>query len=922
MNGRRLAMLSLLLSTAVLTVHAQSDFQVTVTVTNKHFIPPKPVTDARVWLTFQDGTEHVTDDRQPTNQAGQARLRVSPAAMERPLRVEITDAPGLMIYTPPDGVLGDKVSSTLPVVLLPKGSPAFMEPAQIEAMMNRLSGEMRKIQELKTELNQAKNEKPDFEVALEQWASDHGLVYAELDQKLRDWAQDIATHEEGKSDVLKAEAELALRQYEKARELFQRAAGKSRSALQRDLEKKEQVLKETRQDLYDDVQRTVQSTNSSRSAGQYAEATSDAEAARKDAEAVHQQYPDDAEIRRSWARASLLGFYCEWGQARWLLTHAGHVEESVRLLTEVVGQSKQMLTLLSPQQDPDYRAYMSVVVVVGSIYLSEVSDNQTAAGWRNAAVESAKEALDESDKTKSPNIWVHMQLLYALTLAAKAARGFTDAKAPISQTMQGMDDAVTAFTATLDVFKATGRMQDWAEAKTHIADIQALEGQNPTIAREVRNELLNKAEAAYQEALAQTDRSKDPESWSILQADIGEVDSHLAMIGDPSRAPETWARAVTAMRDAAKAKPKEEDPARWASIEGELALVLENEGDATPGAAGAGLLDEAAKTYAEEASVFSKESFPLRWARAKSSEADALRKEAEKLEPGNLELGKALELYSRVAASYEEALTVFTRETYPQRWAAAEIGLGRALADEATHLEAAKAIDLNARAAVADKAALEVFTRQTYPQGWAEGIWQMSSALAAEGMKMQGEAARAVLKESVAGYVALLEFYPTEPELLSKASDIDHEYLEDFDQAYVLNERLEEAQPNDGNKLNLAEAALTDGKFDKCVAALKTIDESKLDGKYAMVRQALLLSCAWGEGDHAAARQAADALSAAAPAAKAHGWTSSGDLMYLKDAKEFGRGRATWIRLFQAIQDGNSKTVADAAGELGKMAEK
>jgi hypothetical protein len=281
MSVRRLAMASLLLCATLLRVQAQSDFQITVTVTNKHITPPKPVADARVWLTFQDGTEHVTDDTQRTNKAGQARMRVSPAATERPLRVEITEAPGLIIYTPADGVLGDKVPASLQVVLLPKGSPAFMEPPQIEAMMNRLSSSTLKIRLLKTELNQAKSEKADFDVALEEWASDHGLAYAELDKRLREWAQDIAMHQEGQSDTLLAEAELGLRHYEAAALLFEEVAGKSRTALQRDEEKKKQVLKETRLDLWNEVQGMIQSATALQSARLDERATSDMEKARK-----------------------------------------------------------------------------------------------------------------------------------------------------------------------------------------------------------------------------------------------------------------------------------------------------------------------------------------------------------------------------------------------------------------------------------------------------------------------------------------------------------------------------------------------------------------------------------------------------------------------------------------------------------------
>jgi len=865
MNGRRLAMVSLLLSTAVFSAHAQSDFLVTVTVTNKHFTPPKPVADVRVWLTFQDGTEHVTDDRQRTNEAGQTRLRVAPAAMERPLRVEITEAPGLMIYTPADGVLGDKVPATLQVVLLPKGSPAFMEPTQIEAMMNRLSSATRTIQKLKTKLNQAESEKPDFDVALEEWAAEHGLGYAELDQKLREWAQDIATHQEGKSLTLKAEAALGLRNYQEAAGLFKQAAGKSRSALQRDRERKEQALKETRKDLFEEVHLTTQSATSSQSGHLYEQATSDLDEVRKDAESEHANCPEDAGIRHLWAFASLMAFYSEWAQARWALSHQSHLEESARLLADVIAKSKAMLTQLSQADEQDYMAYLGGVVVVGTIYLSEISNSKTASELRTAAVENARVVVNSWDKAKDPGTWAFFEELYGLTLAAKAVRGFTDAQSSLAATMRGVDEAVNALSSTLDIFKAAGDLKDWAEVKTRIADLLSLEGQNSSIPREARNEVLSKAEADYQEALSQTDKSKDPVSWSILRAALGEVDGTRAMIGDPNHSAEQWARAVNALTEALQARPKEEDPTRWANVEHSLAVVLEREGEATPGEAGTALLDESARDYGEEGKVFSKQGFPQRWGRAQADRANVLLGEGARLKSE-----RSPQLYAQSASAYEAALEVFTREAYPQRWADAKIGLAR--------------------------------------------------ALALQGMLMQGDGARTMLREAAADFAAVVDLYPSEPGPLVGLITINHEYLHDFDQAYIWSKRLEEAQPNDGNKLNLTEAAMTDGKFAECMAALKGMDERKLTSEYAMIRQALLLSCAWAAGDRATAQQAARALAVAAPPTQAHEWRVSGDLMYLKDAPEFERGRATWTGLYQAIQDGDGKALSDSAQALAKLA--
>ena len=65
--------------------------------------------------------------------------------------------------------------------------------------------------------------------------------------------------------------------------------------------------------------------------------------------------------------------------------------------------------------------------------------------------------------------------------------------------------------------------------------------------------------------------------------------------------------------------------------------------------------------------------------------------------------------------AYEDALTVFTREAFPQDWASTQNNLANAYRDR---IKGSKADNLEA-AIKAYEDALTVFTREAFPQDWA-----------------------------------------------------------------------------------------------------------------------------------------------------------------------------------------------------------
>jgi hypothetical protein len=110
---------------------------VAVVVVNADVQPAQPVPTVRVSLGYLQGSVLVTEARDVTNPKGQAWLDVSEeAAQHGGLRIGVDGAANLVIYQPADGEL-IALPATINVSMLPKGSPALLGPAQIEAMLLR-----------------------------------------------------------------------------------------------------------------------------------------------------------------------------------------------------------------------------------------------------------------------------------------------------------------------------------------------------------------------------------------------------------------------------------------------------------------------------------------------------------------------------------------------------------------------------------------------------------------------------------------------------------------------------------------------------------------------------------------------------------------------------------------------------------------
>ena len=295
---------------------------VAVVVVNADVQPAQPVPTVRVSLSYLDNAVLVTEARDVSNPKGQAWLEVSEDAAKRGgLRIEITGATNLMIYQPADGQLA-ALPATINVSMLPKGSPALLGPAQIEAMLHRTLLQVSSLQKQVATLKQsvtAQNQKPDLGAAIAEWAQANGFSAAQTDQQVQQWAEGIQKQTGQVTAEQRALAELALKHYADAAQLFNQAGDADRQQINAEdtqeqaLEAQVKALQAAQQALLDKQRNTLRQLidHSQQAAGadqlnlQYHQATLTLEDAVATAQTEYKKHPGRQRISRALAAGGL-----------------------------------------------------------------------------------------------------------------------------------------------------------------------------------------------------------------------------------------------------------------------------------------------------------------------------------------------------------------------------------------------------------------------------------------------------------------------------------------------------------------------------------------------------------------------------------------------------------------------------------------
>ena len=651
--------------------------ELTVIVVNAHSDPSQPVQNVRVSLSFVAGSEKVTDAVDGTNRAGQALVLVSPEASQRgDLRIEITAVIDLVVYEPADGQLNG-LPATVTIKLLPKGSPALLGPAQIEAMLHRLSLQNQHLKqenrEVKGELATAQGQKPDdLTAAMTEWAKANGFAIADADKQVQQWAEDIQKRKEEATADQKALAELALKHYGVAAQLFNKAASDIGQSMDED-EKK--FLEDRRKKLRDLVDKTYQSSNAYQLNLQYHQATQILEQAQDRAAAEHGRYPEDAALRSIWLEALRRA-----ADARKDEGEFGEASGSLALLAQSIKDYRDLLREWSVPADRQDWALTQTNLGNALTDQGERSGGAQATKLFAQAVEADKAALEVYTKADLPQDWAITQNNLGNALRNQGERSSGE------QATGLLAKAVEAFRAVLEVYTKADLPQDWAATQNNLGN--ALLNQGERSSGEQATELFAQAVEGYRAALEVRTKADLPQDWAATQNNLGLALREQGERSSGAQATELFAQAVEAYRAALEVYTKADLPQDWARTQNNLGVALTDQGERGSGAQATELLAQAVEANRAALEVYSKADMPQDWAATQNSLGIALQDQG-----ANSSGAQATDLFAQAVGAYRAALEVYTKADLPQDWARIRGLLGIVLAEQGDFLGASDAIE-------------------------------------------------------------------------------------------------------------------------------------------------------------------------------------------------------------------------------------
>ena len=855
---------------------------VTVIVTNAIAEPPQPVKAAHVSLTHLISAQLAVDAQGPTNPRGEAQLIVSQtAAKNGDLRIVISGVSNLVVYEPADGQL-PSLKSPIRVILLPTGSLPLLGPAQIQAYLRRLLLQVNSLQKqvlaLKSEAAQGPNQQQYLTASLADFAQAMGFPHDQVNQQVEIWAQSIKLQSgRGTTAEQKALAAFALKDYAAAAEDYNQAA----DATQKQIEAHETTaaaynkaqqneVDAAKSDLRQLINQRQAAAGADQLNGKYHEATQTLESALATADAESKKHPGDKDFHELWLQA-----VSNAADARWQEGDAAPADQSLPLLAQSAADFDSLAREYAALGDHENAALAQDGRGNALQEEGERAAGDKALDFLDQAVQAYRSALQVRTKANLPRAWADSENNLGLALWEEGQRAAGDKAIAL------LDQAAQALRSALEVDTKADLSKDWANTQNDLGLVLWSEGERAS--GDKAAVLLDQAAQAYRSALEVRTKANLPQDWALTQNNLGLALWAAGQRASGDKAFALFDQAVQAYRSALEVYTKADLPQAWARAQNNLGLVLDEEGERASGDKAMVLFGQSVQAYRSALEVRTKVSLPQDWARTQNNLAGVLDDEAERA-GGD----QAAAFFDQAVQAYRSALEVNTRADLPQAWANTENGLGNTLRDEGERASGDQAVALLDQAVQAYRSALEVYTKADLPQGWAKTQSHLGSALTDEAEVASPDKAASLFDQAAQAFRSALEVY-------TKA---------DLPEAWA------------ATQLNLEELDLVASRFDACLQLAASLDVPPLVPSQVLIRDTMSLACEWGAGNKGRASQTEKALLAEA-AESASGFRDfTGTIHFLSNSPAFATGRASWIALFTAVQNGDSAGITAALHQL------
>ena len=351
---------------------------------------------------------------------------------------------------------------------------------------------------------------------------------------------------------------------------------------------------------------------------------------------------------------------------------------------------EEILTVLTIENYPE--TWVETLNNLGNTYSERIKGN------RAESIELALHCFRETLKIRTydgfPEQWAMSQYNLGLNYT-KRIRG--ERAKNIEQAINFLNNALKVFT--------------YERFPEELAQVHNVLGSAYTIRiQEEKNENIERAIHHCQEALKIRTKESLPKQWAETINNLGGAyEERIQGIKL-----DNIERSIQCYRESLQVYTKKDFPQEWSRSKVNLgnAFARRIKGD------GHNNIGQSIQYYQEALQVYTQEDFPQEWARTNNGLGNAYSKShPNKLLDSLAENKKAYgNILERAAKCYQNALTIYTQEHFPERWAMTTVNLGNVYIHQMQEQKAEK-IECAIRCY---QKALQVSTRENFPQKWAE----------------------------------------------------------------------------------------------------------------------------------------------------------------------------------------------------------
>lgn len=294
-----------------------------------------------------------------------------------------------------------------------------------------------------------------------------------------------------------------------------------------------------------------------------------------------------------------------------------------------------------------------------------------------------------------------------------------------------IEQAIKYFNQALKVHTRDAFTEDWAKLQQNlgVAYIDRI--------ADARAENIERAIYHSAQALEIYDRKAFPQAWALVRHNLGNA-YRLRIHGDRA---ENIEQSILHFQDALDVITRQAFPENWARTQNELGntYLARIRGEREKN------IDEAVDHYRQALKVFTRLAFPEDWARVCNNLGNAY---LARIDPERTGIPEKMENANLAIRNYEQALTIRTKDSFPEDWAETQSNLAGAERIRASVEDLEHAIHHL-------EPVLEIYTRDALPQHWARTHNNLAIIYTD---RKQGELAENI-KQAVWHYQQALEVY-------------------------------------------------------------------------------------------------------------------------------------------------------------------